>query len=147
MIYNKLKGKESQEEKEINLEEAQYNLGVFCGLIKKVLIENNNDGKMFGTASNFAGDKRSAGSGGYWKVAPDDDEPREDLTKEEIEALEEDELEENASAMGAGAVTGFSAPLGKRDKVKPKKSKGKKKELEEMTNKLTNYLLKIMEKQ
>jgi len=138
MIYNKLKEKESQEEKENYLEETQYHLGVFCGLIEQAILESNNDGTMFGVGSGLAGSR------GYWKAAPDDDEPREDLNNEEVEELndellEEDELEEITVA---AAVGGYSLPLG----AKPKKVNKKKKELEEMTNKLTNYLLKIMEK-
>jgi hypothetical protein len=35
MVYDKLRGEESQEETEQSLEEAQYNLGIFCGLIKE----------------------------------------------------------------------------------------------------------------
>jgi hypothetical protein len=35
MVYDKLRGEESQEETERSLEEARYNLGIFCGLIKE----------------------------------------------------------------------------------------------------------------
>ena len=140
-IYEMIKNKLSRQE----LEEAQYQLGVFCGIIKQAILEGNNDGTMFGVGGGaYIG---ATGNTMRPKHAPD--EPfRPDLTKEEIEALEEEELNEEEleeiSVMGAVGGSDVEMAAGNPPVRKNPVKKKKCKKIDEMTYNLTNYLLKIM---
>ena len=106
-VYDIIKGKLA----ESGLKEAQYNLGIFRRMMGEILEEEAMFGSFQAGLSNppYVGTRRVSGY-------------------EEEEVEDEEELEE-ISAMGAGAVSGTSAP--RRKKV----------EEDEIVNEFYNYLL------
>lgn len=127
-IYYKLGGGQQEPEETEQLGEAQYDLGIFCGLIKEVVNESNNDGSMFGVGRSYL----SQNIGVYRKVAPDTDiEPRASLNNDPADEVEEESFSLNDLASEIKNVVSTI--------LKDKQSKGelelagKEEELEEIS--------------
>ena len=121
-------GGEQEPEETEQLGEAQYDLGIFCGLIKEVVNESNNDGSMFGVGRSYL----SQNIGVYRKVAPDTDiEPRASLNNDPADEVEEESFSLNDLASEIKNVVSTI--------LKDKQSKGelelagKEEELEEIS--------------
>ena len=127
-IYYKLGGGKQEPEETEQLGEAQYNLGIFCGLIKEVVNESNNDGSMFGVGRSYL----SQNIGVYRKVAPDTDiEPRASLNNDPADEVEEESFSLNDLASEIKNVV--STILKDKQEKGELELAGKEEELEEIS--------------